>query len=460
MYDFEDKGGRHIALRPEMTASVARAFIQHRPPTPWKAWYAGSNFRYERPQAGRYREFHQVGIEAFGSADPDLDVEVIALGWEFYDALGLGRRRAARSTRSATPPAGPPTGSCCSTTSGRTAGRAVRRAPGPARGEPAAGPRLQEAGVPGRHRRRPPPARPPLRRLRRPLRPGRGRPRGPRHPLHHRHPPGPGPRLLHPDHLRVRRPRRSSRPRTPSAAAVATTAWSRPWAARPRPASASPSASSGSCWPATPRATTAAWRPAGRWTSSWSTSPAARRPGTSPPAAGRRPAGRSGLRRPLAQGPVQGGRPLGGPPGPGGRPRRGGGGHGRHQGPGRRRRAGHRRLDDVVDEVRRRRRGPSGLRRPRRQIRWPTSSVEPSGRSAAPRPLPPAGANGAGRRCRPPPPVASEPCPPARTTTSSPPRSTSGWPPRPPWPPGCARSPRRGRRPGPPARRRAGPCGP
>jgi histidyl-tRNA synthetase len=91
MYDFEDKGGRHVALRPEMTASTARAFIQHHPVTPWKAWYAGPNFRFERPQAGRYRQFHQVGIEAFGSADPDLDVEVIALGWEFYRSIGLTR---------------------------------------------------------------------------------------------------------------------------------------------------------------------------------------------------------------------------------------------------------------------------------------------------------------------------------------------------------------------------------
>jgi histidyl-tRNA synthetase len=91
MYDFLDKGERHVALRPEMTASVVRAFIQHRPATPWKAWYAGSNFRYERQQAGRYREFHQVGIEAFGSADADLDVEVIALGWEFFRALGITR---------------------------------------------------------------------------------------------------------------------------------------------------------------------------------------------------------------------------------------------------------------------------------------------------------------------------------------------------------------------------------
>ena len=91
MYDFRDKGDRHVALRPEVTASVVRAFIQHRPTLPWKAWYAGSNFRFERPQAGRYREFHQVGIEAFGSGDPDLDAEVIALGWEYYQALGITR---------------------------------------------------------------------------------------------------------------------------------------------------------------------------------------------------------------------------------------------------------------------------------------------------------------------------------------------------------------------------------
>ena len=89
MYDFVDKGGRHIALRPEVTASVARAFIEHRPPLPWKAWYAGSNFRFERPQAGRFREFHQVGVEAFGSADPDLDVEVVTVGWDFFRALGV-----------------------------------------------------------------------------------------------------------------------------------------------------------------------------------------------------------------------------------------------------------------------------------------------------------------------------------------------------------------------------------
>jgi histidyl-tRNA synthetase len=89
MYDFVDKGDRHVALRPEQTASVCRAFVEHRPVTPWKAWYSGPNFRYEKPQRGRYRQFDQVGIEVLGVDDPHLDVEVIALGWEFYRRLGL-----------------------------------------------------------------------------------------------------------------------------------------------------------------------------------------------------------------------------------------------------------------------------------------------------------------------------------------------------------------------------------
>ena len=89
MYDFVDKGGRHVALRPELTASVCRAFVQHRPLTPWKVWYTGSQFRYEKPQRGRYRQFDQVGIEVLGADDPYLDVEIIALGWEFFRTLGL-----------------------------------------------------------------------------------------------------------------------------------------------------------------------------------------------------------------------------------------------------------------------------------------------------------------------------------------------------------------------------------
>lgn len=89
MYDFRDKGDRHVALRPEFTASVCRAFAQHRPTTPWKVWYAGPSFRYEKSQAGRYRQFDQVGIEVLGVDDPYMDVEVIALAWNFYSQLGL-----------------------------------------------------------------------------------------------------------------------------------------------------------------------------------------------------------------------------------------------------------------------------------------------------------------------------------------------------------------------------------
>jgi len=93
MYDFDDKGGRRIALRPEQTASVCRAFVEHRPVTPWKVWYAGPNFRYEKPQQGRYRQFDQVGIEALGPDDPQLDAEVIALAMQFYARLGLRQVR-------------------------------------------------------------------------------------------------------------------------------------------------------------------------------------------------------------------------------------------------------------------------------------------------------------------------------------------------------------------------------
>ena len=70
MYEFEDRGGRTLALRPEGTAPMVRAFVQHRPPLPWKAWYATPAFRYERPQAGRYRQHHQLGVEALGTRRP------------------------------------------------------------------------------------------------------------------------------------------------------------------------------------------------------------------------------------------------------------------------------------------------------------------------------------------------------------------------------------------------------
>ncbi|MDH2902624.1 MAG: histidine--tRNA ligase [Actinomycetota bacterium] len=93
MYVFQDRGERTYALRPEGTASVVRAFVQHQPTVPYKAWYVTPAFRYERPQAGRYRQHHQLGVEAIGTDDPAMDVEVIALAWRFYQALGLRRVR-------------------------------------------------------------------------------------------------------------------------------------------------------------------------------------------------------------------------------------------------------------------------------------------------------------------------------------------------------------------------------
>jgi histidyl-tRNA synthetase len=91
MYEFDDRGGRRLALRPEVTASVARAFVQHRPPTPWKVWTATPCFRYEAPQAGRFRQHHQVDIEIFGTDDPDADVEVVAVGHDYLRSIGLRR---------------------------------------------------------------------------------------------------------------------------------------------------------------------------------------------------------------------------------------------------------------------------------------------------------------------------------------------------------------------------------
>jgi histidyl-tRNA synthetase len=93
MYDFEDKGGRMLALRADGTASVARAFVQHRPALPWKVWYLAPNFRYERPQKGRFRQHWQFGVEVLGVEDPTVDVEVIALAHGFYAELGLRRYR-------------------------------------------------------------------------------------------------------------------------------------------------------------------------------------------------------------------------------------------------------------------------------------------------------------------------------------------------------------------------------
>jgi histidyl-tRNA synthetase len=92
MYEFTDRGNRRLALRPEGTAPVVRAYVQHKKHGPWKVWYLAPLFRYERAQRGRYRQHWQLGIEALGLDDPDVDVEVIAFGYGLLRDLGvLGR---------------------------------------------------------------------------------------------------------------------------------------------------------------------------------------------------------------------------------------------------------------------------------------------------------------------------------------------------------------------------------
>lgn len=92
-YDFVDRGERNMTLRPEGTAGIVRSFIENkmygRADMPVKAWYYGPMYRYERPQSGRFREFYQFGVEAFGSNDPALDAEVISIPVRFYQLLGL-----------------------------------------------------------------------------------------------------------------------------------------------------------------------------------------------------------------------------------------------------------------------------------------------------------------------------------------------------------------------------------
>jgi histidyl-tRNA synthetase len=89
MYDFKDKKGRHIVLRPEGTAGVVRAYIENNMGPKSNLYYLGQMFRYERPQAGRYREFFQIGVEAFGDATPYKDAEVIRMAADIIAAIGV-----------------------------------------------------------------------------------------------------------------------------------------------------------------------------------------------------------------------------------------------------------------------------------------------------------------------------------------------------------------------------------
>ena len=131
MYTFEDRGGESLTLRPEATAGIVRACISngllHNQRQ--KVWCMGPMFRYERPQKGRYRQFHQIDVEALGFAGPDVDAELILMTARLWKRLGAARPRAAISTRSARRNRGAtiarrwsPISSSASTRSTRTAG--------------------------------------------------------------------------------------------------------------------------------------------------------------------------------------------------------------------------------------------------------------------------------------------------------------------------------------------------
>ncbi len=223
MYTFTDKGGRSLTLRPELTAGLMRAFIEHKlyaGQLPAKLYTAGSNYRYERPQAGRYRHFTQVDLEAIGVDDPALDAEVVQLLDLSFRGLGPDPVHAAAHLAGRPElPAGLP-----------AAAAGVPGRPGPGRGhpapgrdQPAAGARRQACRGPGPARRRPAHGRPPVRGLPRPLRRGARLPQAARRAVGGGAPAGPRPRLLHPDDVRVRAQR--ARRRSPrSAAAAGTTA--------------------------------------------------------------------------------------------------------------------------------------------------------------------------------------------------------------------------------------------
>ncbi len=206
MYTFADRGGEEVTLRPEYTAGIIRAVISNglTQALPLRFFASGPMFRYERPQKGRFRQFHQIDVELIGLAQPQADVEVIALGADILDALGVlprtvlelntlgDGREPARLSRGAArllPRAPRP---------------ALRRQPGAAGAQSAAHPRFQGRGRPPRQRRGAVLRRVPHRRGARLLRRGARRARPARHRLSREPAPGARPRLLLPHRLRVR----------------------------------------------------------------------------------------------------------------------------------------------------------------------------------------------------------------------------------------------------------------
>ena len=277
LFEFFDKGDppRHLALRPELTASVCRAFAEHRPTPPWKIWYTGPQFRYERPQAGRYRQFDQVGRgDPRHRRPPRRRGSDRAGGQRFYEALGLSRvkptdeqPRRFREPPRRTRPRWPGTFRCRRGDLSEQARVTLERNPlrvldsKRAEDQPviAEAPLMADflSGASAEH-----------------FAAVKGRSRQPRRGLRGLAPARARPGLLHPHNVRVRGRRARHRPERGGRRRAATTGWWRNWAVLRLRASASPSASTGSCWRATQRALSP--RPRHRSRCLWWTSPAAR----------------------------------------------------------------------------------------------------------------------------------------------------------------------------------------
>ena len=248
MFTFEDKAGRSLTLRPEATAGICRAYIEHgmhKLPQPVKVWTAGPFFRHEAPQAGRFRQFTQIDAEALGSDDPTLDAELILLLAEIFERAGTGPSRL-RLSSLGTPETRADYIDELSGIPARARGRAVGGGARAARAEPAARLRRRPPRHPGGDGGGAAPARPADRRGRRALRRGAGAARRRRAARTRSIPRS----CAGSTTTRARcssSSRSGSGPRRRSAAAAATTGWSRSSAGRRRRAWAGPRASSGCC---------------------------------------------------------------------------------------------------------------------------------------------------------------------------------------------------------------------
>ena len=157
MYSFEDRGGDSLTLRPEGTAGVCRALVSNglTQTLPQKVFYAGPMFRYERPQKGRYRQFHQIGLELIGPSEPLADAEAIACGWDILRALGIAADTVLELNTLGDHESRDAYRAALVDYFTATARRAVRGQPDPAGAQPAAHPRQQGRGRPPADRRRP-----------------------------------------------------------------------------------------------------------------------------------------------------------------------------------------------------------------------------------------------------------------------------------------------------------------